>query len=173
MATLRSLERLKKESANGNRRFRYEWASKSISPTDIVLDAGCGSAYGREMLEPHCARYVSIDYTQEAEPIIVADMNEYSPDFDFDVFIGFESIEHVRDTAHYVEVAKRAKTHIFITCPASETLSWNPHHIYDFSVPDILRLFEDGNWSVEEHFLRIVKQGRVVQQCWHFIRTPS
>ena len=169
---LHSKERLKKSSPNGNRRFRYEWAKKFIRETDVVLDVGCGSGYGREILEPVCTSYLSVDYTPEAEPDIVADFNEYTPDFEYDVFIGFESIEHIKNTAHYVEMAKRAKTDIFITCPASETISWNPHHVYDFSVPDILRLFEDKDWKVDEHFLRIVKRGKLVQQCWHFIKIP-
>jgi 2-polyprenyl-3-methyl-5-hydroxy-6-metoxy-1,4-benzoquinol methylase len=167
---MHSLERLKKESPNGNRRFRYEWAKKFIRPTDTVLDVGCGSAYGREMLAPACAKYLSVDYTPEAEPDYVADFNGWNPDFEFDVFVGFESIEHMKDTAHYVEIAKKAKTDIFITCPASETISWNPHHVFDFSVPDILRLFEDKDWRVDEHFLRIVKKGKLVQQLWKFTR---
>lgn len=169
---MRSKERLKKESTNGNRRFRYEWAKKFIRPTDIVLDAGCGSQYGKETIGKSCLEYISVDYTDVAEPSIVADMNDWQPDFAFDVFLGFESIEHIKNTANYVEVAKKAGTDIFITCPASETVSWNPHHVYDFSVPDILRLFEDKDWRVDEHFLRIVKKGKLVQQCWHFIKIP-
>lgn len=165
-----SLERLKKESKNTNRHFRYNWAKKFITPTDSVLDAGCGSAFGSEMLAGSCSLYQSVDYSAEAEPTIVADMNTWEPDFDFDIFIGFESIEHVKNTEHYVSVAKRAKRMIFITCPASETISWNPHHVYDFTVPQILRLFEDEQWAIADHFLRIVKQGQVIQQCWAFAR---
>lgn len=169
---MRSKERLTPTAKNGNRRFRYDWAKRFLRPEDVVLDAGCGSSFGKDILAPACEKYIGVDYTPDATPTIVADLNEWSPDFEFDVFISFENIEHVKETAHYVEMAKRAKREIFLTCPASETISWNPYHVYDFSVPDILRLFEDENWKVDEHFLRIVKKGRLVQQCWHFIKIP-
>jgi hypothetical protein len=167
---MRSKERLTSTAKNGNRRFRYDWAKKSISKDDVVLDAGCGSTFGHDILAPVCKEYIGVDYTPEATPTIVAGMNTWTPDFEFNVFVSFENIEHVKETAHYVEIAKKAKKHIFLTCPASETISWNPYHVYDFSVIDILRLFEDENWKVEEHFLRIVKKGRLVQQCFHFKR---
>lgn len=167
---MRSKERLTPTAKNGNRRFRYEWAKKFLRPEDVVLDAGCGSVFGHDILAPACKEYIGVDYTPDATPTIVADLNVWTPDFLFDVFVSFENIEHVKNTAHYVEMAKQARRHIFLTCPASETISWNPFHVYDFSVPDILRLFEDEDWRVEEHFLRIVKKGRLVQQCWHFVR---
>jgi SAM-dependent methyltransferase len=165
---MKQRERLKKASPNGNRLWRYNWAQAHIEPTDTVLDVGCGSGFGREFLK--CGKYIGVDYTEIAEPDIIADANEWTPDFEFDIFIGFESIEHIKNTENYVNFAKQAKKHIFITCPASETLSFNPFHVYDFTTDQIKELFEDENWEQVEFLTRLVKKGKVLQQVHHFKR---
>lgn len=165
---LRSKERMTATAKSNNRLYRYNLAQEHITKDDTVLDVGCGSVFGKTHLK--CKKYVGMDYSPDANPDIVADANEWQPDFEFDVFIGFESIEHCKNTDNYVKIAKQAKKHIFITCPASETLSFNPYHIYDFNPYQIRDLFEDENWKQVFFTQRIVKRGNVIQQVHHFER---
>lgn len=160
-------ERLSKHNNSPARRRRYGLIKLHAKKGDTILDVGCGSAFGRELLSKDY-KYIGVDNSELAEPDIIVDANTWQPDFEFDVFCGFESIEHIKNTENYVAMAKKAKKHIFLSCPASETLSFNPYHIYDFSEEDIKNLFEDENWEIKLHITKKVRYG--LQQIIHLQR---
>jgi len=103
---------------------RYEFAKK-YTKGNIVLDAACGTGYGKEILE--AAGYMGIDISEEAiayakkhygDGFLVADLEDpaksVDPIPDVDVIISFETIEHLQDPNKFLAwVSKHCETFIF------------------------------------------------------------
>lgn len=117
---------------------RYRIASWFTQPTDTVLDAACGTGYSRDILHGH---WIGVD-KEDLCGNIVADLNTWQPTFHFDVFAGFETIEHLENPANYVEIAKRARI-ICLSTPIIPTKDRNPYHLQDFTRQEIEAMFED------------------------------
>ncbi len=158
-------ERLSVKSNSRTRAFRYRVANKYIKKIDVVLDVGCGSEYGRRTI--HCKKYIGVDKYKESKADIIADLNNWQPTFDFDVFVALEVIEHIKNTENFIKIAKKAKREIIISCPASETMSFNKYHLYDFTPDDIDKLFIDDKWILAKRRIRGCRYGK--QQINRFI----
>lgn len=117
--------------------YRYKWAARFIEEEDVVLDAACGTGYGAEYLP---GSYVGVDKDELGQKF-VADLETWKPDFEFDVFVGLETIEHLGDYSNYVDIAKRARKYIIISTPIIPNK--NPYHLQQFSKQDIIDLFSD------------------------------
>ena len=117
---------------------RYRIASWYVHPHDMVLDAACGTGYGRDILGGH---WVGVDKEDLCDNV-VADLETWQPAFDFEVFVGFETIEHLEDPTNYVELAKRAGT-ICLSTPIVPTKHRNPYHKNDYTKEQIESLFAD------------------------------
>jgi hypothetical protein len=141
---------------------RYAWAAEAVWPGDVVLDAACGTGYGRDVL-PSDATWVGVDRYQDHGGI-VADLMDWEPDFDFDVFVGLETLEHLPRYDHYVNVAKRARRSIVISVPIIPSTHINPYHLHDFTAYDVPRLFSD--WKLVRKWYQFGAVG-----LYHFNRT--
>lgn len=97
---------------------RYAFAAGMVPGKD-VLDMGCGTGYGSQLLSEAGARSVlGIDSSKEAVEYArsrysgarfsVADAARFETDEKFDVAVAFEAIEHTRDHDGFVGSAKRA-----------------------------------------------------------------
>lgn len=118
---------------------RYILASGYTRPEDTVLDAACGTGYGRDFLK---GKWIGVDRLPLCSNI-VGDLNVWEPSFSFDVFVGFETIEHLDNYLTYVDVAKRAKRFICLSTPIVPTVHKNRFHRHDFTKADIEVLFAD------------------------------
>lgn len=107
-------ERIYPDLSDGNfafHLFRYLWAMP-FAYDRVVLDAGCGSGYGTELLAAVARSVVAVDYDAEA---IAADQIQYAyrnnltfrtedvsdlsfPDESFDLILSFEVYEHLEVT---------------------------------------------------------------------------
>lgn len=124
--------------------YRYQWAAQFIDADDAVVDAACGTGYGRGILP---GRWIGVDQdTFNAAGVLRADLSDWVPPFDFDVFVGLETIEHLEDFTAYVTAAKQARKAIVLSTPIIPTMHMNPYHLQDFTQADIERIFED--WTV-------------------------
>lgn len=126
-------------------RWRYEQAARWVNSDDVVVDAACGLGYGQEILG---GEWVGVDYQPPAT--IQADLTEWQPDFDFDVWVGLETIEHLSDVANYATQAKRAHRHVVISTPTVPTAHFNEWHLRDVTVRDVIDLFSDETWGLVE-----------------------
>lgn len=141
--------------------FRYHLAAGFIEYGDMVLDAACGAGYGAYIIAPPLSGvvYVGVDATIDpcvdvmrdsslSSRFVEADLRFWEPLFPFDVAIGFETIEHLPDYTHYVELLKQARRWIIVSAPVVPTVGINPYHLHDFVPGDLARLFVDEEWQL-------------------------
>ncbi len=72
----------------------------------------------------------------------------------FDVFCGFETIEHLTDYSHYVLHAKQARRWILLSAPVVPTTHLNPYHCHNFAPGEIASLFIDDDWGLFQSILQ-------------------
>lgn len=141
--------------------LRYRIAAQFVPSGKRVLDACCGSGYGRAILEERGhVRYIGCDRTPpEGDGFFFADFENGNGMGDdghripnFHVFVGLECIEHLHDVGvqRFVKVAKRAMERIVISTPI--VANSNKFHKQQFRQQEIVELFEDTTWRLE-HYL--------------------
>lgn len=123
---------------------RYMWANRFIKDTDTVLDAGCGIGYAKDILR---GKYIGVDNKPVGDCLMV-DLTKDDIDFDYDVFVGLEIIEHLPDSNNFVRLAKKAKSKIIVSAPNMPTKHFNPYHLQDFTNKSLRDLFVDDQWKV-------------------------
>lgn len=123
--------------ARFNHEYRYKIAGQYTKDDDTVLDMACGTGYGAKFLK---GKYIGVDKIELCGNI-VADLNNWKPDFDFDVGISFETIEHLRDYKEFLETLKKAKRLIIYSAPITPTKDRNEFHLHDFTYEELRRFF--------------------------------
>lgn len=118
--------------------YRYRLIGEHIKEQDNVVDFGCGIGYGKQFVS---GKYIGVDKLDLCENI-VADLNTWKPDFEYDVAVSFETIEHLQDYTQLVQNLKNAKRLIALSTPIIETKHRNEYHLHDFTVEYIESLFE-------------------------------
>lgn len=138
-------------------RFRYHLAAGFLKPGDRVLDAACGSAYGANILTARDGvRYQGVD-KEAAGPFshvnltgdphfLSADLETWQPDFPFDVFVGFETAEHLDDYNNYLDIARSAERWAILSVPIVPTVGVNPYHKHNFQRGELIDHFIDSRW---------------------------
>jgi SAM-dependent methyltransferase len=152
-------------------RFRYHLAKGFIDPLDDVLDLGCGTGYGSDILSE-----VTLDvtaYDKDEANINAARKNhkgcciiykladlETMELPEADVAVAFEFLEHLYKPLEFIENLKK-KIHKFIICsvPIGQTLVWveeakefqeindGSHHSAFESADYFRNLFLDDTWK--------------------------
>lgn len=136
--------------------YRYELAEKLLNVGDIVIDAACGIGYGSTVLTANKAiTYFGIDQVGAIDAQFLGhgwfaakDLNTWTPDFNFDVAVCFETLEHLDNPAHMVSWLKQAKRLVILSVPTVPTKHMNEFHLHDFTVDEILAMFDDAT-SIE------------------------
>ena len=125
---------------------RYHLAAGYIKPGDVVVDAGCGTGYGAEIIGP-CA-YVGVDrdlslieVDRSGRDFLAADLNSWQPDFPVDVAIVFETLEHLADPRALVAWTYNVRRLLFLSVPIRPTLAENPWHVRDYTPADVRALW--------------------------------
>jgi 2-polyprenyl-3-methyl-5-hydroxy-6-metoxy-1,4-benzoquinol methylase len=130
--------------------YRYQLASGFVVNGERVLDVACGIGYGAELMsETVFLDYIGVDKIEPAESfrlfgkfISGVDLDEWAPDFDWDVSVSFETLEHVRDPQRLAENLMLAKRLIICSTPTRPTKHMNDYHLHDFTVDDVIALFD-------------------------------
>jgi SAM-dependent methyltransferase len=165
------------------------WANQTkfagfISPTDTVLDFGCGGGYLLEQL--NCAERIGIEVNpvalEEARkrvPVVYQNVNEVQSD-SVDVVISNNALEHTLHPLKELESLYRILRpggRIVMAVPCErESYSYAPNdinfHLYSWSPMAIGNLLTQAGFNVEKsepylhkwppHYLKIAKFGRTV-----------
>lgn len=128
--------------------LRYHFAAGFIGPGDRILDAGCGTGYGRAILTAHGNPYLGIDRDPPAGHSFLAidfETDDWTPaDLAyFDVFVGLEIVEHLSDPAvdRFLDLAAQAHRWIILSTPIVPNS--NPFHRQQFGPEDLPQRMTD------------------------------
>jgi ubiquinone/menaquinone biosynthesis C-methylase UbiE len=154
-------------------RGRYLWAAELASGLDVI-DAGCGTGYGSEILAAAGARKVTgIDISEDAVAAAKASSSHARSEFrlaslhelpfedaSFDLAVCFEVIEHVEDQPRAIGQLRRVLKQdgvLAISSPNRDVYPpGNPHHIHEFVPAELeqtlrvefknVRLYRQSPW---------------------------
>ena len=139
---------------------RYCLAAGFLRPGDVVVDAACGIAYGASVLCAHGdVSYIGVDKDvseavvgeSTSVRLIEADLTTWRPEFEFDVAVGFETVEHLPDYSTYLEWCRSARRFVILSVPTVPTVGKNPFHMHDFGRDDLIGLFVDDDWGLFQY----------------------
>ncbi len=157
---------LKTEEAEPTHLARYQFASKYLHTSDIVLDAPCGSGYGTSLLARHCTSATGVDiftgaiehakefFASGNEQFFTASIEDMKGLFQvnhiFDVIISFEGIEHIHKPNKFLDEVKRLlkQDGIFIISTPRKPQG-SPFHIKEYSLEEFKELLME-NFIVQE-----------------------
>lgn len=136
----------------------------------VVCDAACGCGYGSYLLSgnPDVKKVIGLDasadsiefakeqYDSDKVDFQVADLESWKYGTSIDMLISVETIEHIQDTTTLPNFVNRNSiNHVILTYPSKKTTHYNPYHVYDFKLQDILNIFNEFtcyrhfNWEYE------------------------
>jgi 2-polyprenyl-3-methyl-5-hydroxy-6-metoxy-1,4-benzoquinol methylase len=131
--------------------YRYQLAADWIEPGETVIDVACGIGYGASVMkERKDFTYIGFDKVVPAQEFAQlgkfnagVNLNTWTPDLEWDVSVCFETLEHVENPQHLASQVMRAKRLIIVSVPTRPTKHFNPYHLHDFTVDDVLEMFKD------------------------------
>lgn len=145
---------------------RYETAARYVKGKN-VLDIACGSGYGSQMLGvaganivvgvdvcPQTVEYARKHYQTPNVDFTCANAEEFEWSNQFDVIVSFETIEHLKHPANFLErihklLVREGK--FFLSVPLGETRHIDRYHLHAFSQEQILNLLKKAGFLVEEY----------------------
>ena len=148
--------------------YRYRLAGKYTLDSDVVLDSASGTGFGEAFLK---GKYIGVDRFDSGNNI-VADLHYWIPDFEYDVFISFETIEHLVTYQQLVDNAKKAKRIIAVSAPITPTVIkdryGNPdirhYHVHDFTFEQLKNIFQDDTWKIIHEEVQAGRVGILILQ---------
>lgn len=153
------------EDIRDDHKERYIWASKRLTKTETVLDAGCGVGYGSFLLAERTGFVKAVDVSSDsiryaqrywAKPNIshaVEDLCYLKADKSkYDAVIAFEVVEHLIEPRLFLLSAfdcLKVGGRLFISVPNEKviphTVNLNPFHLRHYTSEEIkVMLFECG-----------------------------
>jgi O-antigen biosynthesis protein len=166
-------EEMSEHLMESEHRGRYLWAASLAADLDVI-DAGCGTGYGSEILaEAGARRVVGVDISQEAIDCASSASSHARTEFSlgslhalpfddasFDLAVCFEVIEHVEDQPLAIRELRRVLRPggvLAISSPNRDVYPpGNPHHVHEYVPQELeqalredfanVRLFRQSPW---------------------------
>jgi O-antigen biosynthesis protein len=166
-------EEMSEHLMESEHRGRYLWAASLAADLDVI-DAGCGTGYGSEILaEAGARRVVGVDISQEAIDYASSASSHARTEFSlgslhalpfddasFDLAVCFEVIEHVEDQPLAIRELRRVLRPggvLAISSPNRDVYPpGNPHHVHEYVPQELeqalredfanVRLFRQSPW---------------------------
>src|ERR1043166_8674909 len=138
----------------------YQFATR-FTQSRSVLDAGCGSGMGLDILakSARTAKGQDLDSRLSRPDVTIGPLEDFPPD-SFDVITSIDVIEHVDDPAGFVSSLMRiAKVGVFLTTPnwTAGRCEW-PYH---------LREYTPSEWHARSEERRVGKECRSRWSPYH------
>lgn len=158
---------------------RYAWACR-FAEGKRVLDMACGVGRGSYLLaeeghaesvlgvdlDANAVRYASIRNAHPSVSYRVGDAQSFLPDSQFDLVVGFETIEHLPDVPAYLRTVRAAlneKGRFLVSTPISKrAIDHHPrsaHHLIEWGMPAFAALLREY-FVVEQTFVQVKKPPR-------------
>lgn len=147
-----SIERIAEDNwqANKGHVYRYQLAADWLKDSERVLDVACGIGYGARIIaEKKMVNYWGIDKVQASgtfQPygtfIDGVNLDDWKPQDEWDVSISFETLEHVEYPNRLAANLKKANRLVILSTPTRPTKHLNPYHLHDFTLDDVLGMFD-------------------------------
>ena len=128
--------------------YRYERANSFVY--GYIIDVACGWGYGSEILRENAARVVgleideeAISYARENYPLVTFHHCDIET-FEFekvDCIVTIETVEHLKEPLKFVNKIQQAANLIFISTPIVRSTNWNPYHLHDFTLQEVMYWF--------------------------------
>ena len=131
----------------------------------IVCDAACGCGYGSYLLStnPDVTSVIGLDcdtdiisfakkeYESNKTKFFNVDIENWVSDQKIDMLFSVETIEHIENRDVLPNFCDRNNiNHVILTYPSKKTTHYNPYHLYDFKLQDILNIF--NKFTCYRHF---------------------
>jgi 2-polyprenyl-3-methyl-5-hydroxy-6-metoxy-1,4-benzoquinol methylase len=135
-----------------------------------VCDAACGCGYGSYLLStnPDVTSVIGLDcnadiisfaqkeYESNKTKFFNVNIGTWVSDQKIDMLFSVETIEHIESQNILPDFCDRNNiNHVILTYPSKKTTHYNPYHLYDFKLQDILDIFDKFtcyrhfNWEYE------------------------
>jgi 2-polyprenyl-3-methyl-5-hydroxy-6-metoxy-1,4-benzoquinol methylase len=131
----------------------------------VVCDAACGCGYGSYLLstnpdvdvvigldsDPNIITFAQAEYSTSKTEFYEAGIQEWVSPKKIDMLVSVETIEHISDRNVLADFCDRNSiNNVILTYPSKKTTHYNPFHLYDFKLQDILDIF--SKFTCYRHF---------------------
>jgi 2-polyprenyl-3-methyl-5-hydroxy-6-metoxy-1,4-benzoquinol methylase len=131
--------------------YRYRLAAEWLNEGEKVLDAACGIGYGAQVIaETKRVDYFGIDkftpsvtFAPYGNFMDGINLDLWEPNTDWDVSVSFETLEHVEHPKRLADNLKKASRLVILSTPTRPSKHLNPYHLHDFTVDEVLAMFDD------------------------------
>jgi ubiquinone/menaquinone biosynthesis C-methylase UbiE len=159
--------------------------------TSRIIDLGCGTSYGTELMADSAGIVVGLDRASEALPystktkdklwFFVADVCQLPfSDSSFNLAVSFQVIEHIRNVHFYLREAHRvlSKDGMLVISTPNRLLRlwplerpWNPYHVKEYSQTTLRHLLKEYFSEVKIFGLQAIpeiefKERKRLRQAW-------
>jgi len=156
--------------------YAYEQGKSYLSPSDRVVELGCGEGYGSTILSPACDRVLAFDVdadtVRHAMEKYGGENREYrlydgrttqADDEQFEAAVSFQVIEHVEDDANFVSEAHRLlkKGGVFVVTTPNRLYRlkpgqtpWNTFHVREYDANGLALLLGNTFADVRVHGIK-------------------
>ncbi len=134
-----------------NHLARYVLALKYVSGKK-VLDASCGSGYGVDLMYDLAEQITGVDISRETIDYAndsyrggfsVCDLEREFPNYQFDMVVSFETIEHLNNPRVFLENVKNHSKEFLFSVPIEKKLNTRGFHKRTYTVGEAMGMISN------------------------------